>query len=101
MRASLRESDRCDRRREEELDRELESRRDAERADSQLAQVIREADETAGGESADRGPRARVPGERRQHPGGDAERREENAAARRRACFPLMAVGQLSLNHLS
>src|SRR5260370_30410315 len=101
MRAARRERDICDGQREEDLDRKLQPRRDAERAPPQLALVVREPDETARDEPGDGGPGARVPGEGGEQPADDAQDCEDDAATGRRAGLPVVAVGQLRLDHLA
>src|SRR5260370_24141766 len=101
MRAALRERDVCDGQREEDLDRKLQPCRDAQRTHSQLALIVREADETASTEPADGGPHARRACERGEQAADDAQDGEENAAAGRRAGLSLVALGQLRLDDLS
>ena len=101
MRTALRQRDRGDRHRQEKLDRKLEARWNAERAYAQLAAVVRETDDAASHKSCDGRPRAGVPGESREQPADNAENTEKDAATGWRACLPLVAVGELRLDHLS
>src|ERR1700730_12850854 len=101
MAPALRKGDGRDRQREQKLNRKLEARWDAERADTQLALVIREADDTARNDSAHRGQHSTVPRKGCQQPANDAERREDDAASRRGAGLTLMGLGQLGLDDLS
>src|SRR5260370_8008955 len=101
MRAALRERDVCDGQREEDLDRKLQPCRDAQRTHSQLALIVREADETASNEPADGGPHARMACERGEQAADDAQDAEENAAAGRRAGRSLVALAPPRLHDLS
>src|SRR5260370_7292938 len=68
---------------------------------SQLAPGVREADETARDEPGDRGPRPPVPGECGEQPAHDPEGSEQNATSGGCARLPLVALGELRLDHLA
>src|SRR5260370_14763433 len=101
MCAALRQRNVGDGQGEEDLDWKLQPRRDAQRTHSQLAPVVREADETARDEPGDGGPRPRVPGECGEQPAHDPEGGEQNATSGGRARLPLMGLGELRLDHLA
>src|SRR5216684_8791872 len=101
MRAALRQRNGCHWQRKNELDWKLESRGNSARAHTQLALVVRKADDTAGDKSGNGGHCSGVSGERCQQPASDAERCENDAASGGGARFPLMALGQLGLDHLA
>src|SRR5260370_7867600 len=101
MCAALRQRNVGDGQGEEDLDWKLQPRRDAQRTHSQLAPVAREADETARDEPGDRGPRPPVPGECGEQPAHDPEGSEQNATSGGCARLPLVALGELRLDHLA
>src|SRR5260370_22525622 len=101
MCAALRQRNVGDGQGEEDLDWKLQPRRDAQRTHSQLAPVVREADEPARDEPGDRGPRPPVPGECGEQPAHDPEGSEQNATSGGCARLPLVALGELRLDHLA